>query len=104
LYFRCNFNTKYSREEIKKKLNLSSQQIYIVECICPEDIVIARIKNRKSDYSDANIYIYRSTKANYQPIQEEHIVVDASKESPNVNAEKIVNQISRINTKKNNKN
>jgi predicted kinase len=98
------FNTKYSREEIKKKLNLSSQQIYIVECICPEDIVVARIKNRKSDYSDANIYIYRSMKANYQPIQEEHIVVDTSKESPNVNAAKIVNQISRINTKKNNKN
>ena len=98
------FNTKYSREEIKKKLNLSSQQICIVECICPEDIAIARIRNRKNDYSDANAYIYRSMKANYQPIEEEHTVVDTSKESPNVNAAKIVNQISGINTQKNNKN
>ena len=41
------FNTKYSRKRIKNKLNLSSSQIYIVECICPEDIAITRIRNRK---------------------------------------------------------
>ena len=97
------FNTKYSRNEIKKKLNLTSKQICIVECICPEDIVIARIKNRKNDYSDADAYIYRSMKATYQPIEEEHIVVDTCKESPSMNAAKIINQISTINTK-NNKN
>ncbi len=88
------FNTKHSREEIKKKLNLSSQQICIVECICPEDTVITRIKNRKGGYSDANAYIYRSMKANYQPLEEEeeeHVVVDTSKESPGMNAEKIIN-------------
>lgn len=95
------FNTKYSREEIKKKLNLTSQQICIVECICPEDIVIARIKNRKNDYSDADASIYRSMKATYQPIEEEHIVVDTSQQSPSINAAKIINHISRINKKKN---
>ncbi len=95
------FNTKYSIEEIKKKLNLTSQQICIVECICPEDIVIARIKNRKNDYSDADASIYRSTKATYQPIEEEHIVVDTSQQPPSINAAKIINHISRINKKKN---
>jgi len=95
------FNTKYSREEIQNKLNLSSKQICIVECICPEDTVITRIKNRKSDYSDANAYSYRNMKANYQPIQEEHIVVDTSKESPCIIAEKIINQLSRTNMKDN---
>ena len=98
------FNTKDSREGIKKKLNLSPQQICIIECICPEDIVITRIKNRKSDYSDADAYIYRNMKANYQPILQEHIVVDTSKESPNVNAAKIINQLSRVSMKKNSKN
>lgn len=34
-----------------------------------------------------------------EPIEEENMVVDASKESPNVNAAKIVNKVSRINTK-----
>ena len=82
-------------------MNLSPQQICIIECICPEDIVITRIKNRKSDYSDADAYIYRNMKANYQPIQQEHIVVDTSKESPNVNAAKIINQLSKISMKKN---
>ncbi len=95
------FNTKYSIEEIKKKLNLTSQQICIVECICPEDIVIARIKNRKNDYSDADASIYRSMKATYQPIEEEHIVVDTSQQPPSINAAKIINHISRINKKKN---
>jgi hypothetical protein len=90
------FNTTYSREEVKKKLNLSSQQICIVECSCPEDIVIARIKNRKDDYSDANAYIYTSMKATYQSIEEEHIVVDTSKESPSSNAAKIINHISKM--------
>jgi predicted kinase len=95
------FNTKYSREEIKKKLNLSSHQICIVECICPEDIVIARIKNRKNDYSDADTSIYRSMKAIYQPIEEEHIVIDTSQRSPSINAAKIINHISIIYEKKN---
>lgn len=93
------FNTNYSREEIKKKLNLTSQEICTVECICPEDIVIARIKNRKNDYSDANAFIYRSMKATYQPIEEEHIIVDTSKESSSINAAKIINQISKIDNK-----
>jgi predicted kinase len=70
------FNTKYSRNQVQKKVSLTSEQICIVECICPEDIVVARIKNRKNDYSDANTYIYRNMKGTYQPIEEEHIVVD----------------------------
>ena len=93
------FNTKYSRKEIRNKLNLSSRQICIVECICREDVAIARIRNRKNDYSDANAYIYRSMKATYQPIEEEHIVVDTSKESPSVNAAKILNHISSMDMK-----
>lgn len=90
------FNTKYSRKMIKNKLNLSSRQIFIVECICPEDIAITRIRNRKNDYSDANAHVYRRMKATYQPIEEEHIVVDTSKESPSINAAKILNHISRM--------
>jgi predicted kinase len=97
------FNTMYSRNQVQKKVSLTSGQICIVECICPEDIVVARIKNRKNDYSDANTCIYRNMKGTYQPIEEEHIVVYTTKESPSINAAKIINHISRIN-KKNYKN
>jgi predicted kinase len=90
------FNTHYSREEIKKKLNLTSEEICIVECICPEDIVIARIKSRKNDFSDADALIYRSMKSSYQPIEEEHIIVNTNQQSPTMNAAKIIDHISRI--------
>ena len=89
------FSTENSRREIKDKLNLTSSQIRIVECKCPEDIVISRLTNRKSDYSDADIFIYRAMKSTYQTIEEEHIVVDTSKNSPSINAAKIVDEISR---------
>ncbi|HZL22542.1 MAG TPA: hypothetical protein VFC05_04410, partial [Nitrososphaeraceae archaeon] len=48
------------------------------ECICPEELVISRIKERKNDYSDANISIYKMIKKIYEPITEKHITVDTS--------------------------
>ena len=38
-------------------------------------------------------------RANYPPIEEEHIVVDTSKETPGMSAEKIINYLSRMNMK-----
>jgi predicted kinase len=86
------FNTETSRKELKQKLALTSEQFSIIECTCPEDVVISRIKNRKNDYSDANISIYRKMKRIYQPVKEEHIIVDTSKPSKS-NAKEVVNQI-----------
>jgi predicted kinase len=85
------FNTEESRRTAKEKLvNVSSEQIYIVECVCPEDIVISRLKARKGDYSDADIDIYRKMKQVYEPVKERerHIVIDTSQDSK-INAEKI---------------
>jgi hypothetical protein len=42
-------------------------------------------------------------KASYQPIGEQHIVVDTSKESPSINAAKIINHISRMDIESNEK-
>ena len=89
------FNTENSRKEIKEKLNLKSDQMCIVECVCPEDIVISRLENRKNDFSDADATIYRNMKAPYEPVKEEHIVVDTSQKSPSANAAKIVSLILR---------
>jgi predicted kinase len=60
------FNTENSRKELKKNLNLDSPQINIVECTCPEHIVISRLRNRKNDYSDADISIYKKMRIGYQ--------------------------------------
>ena len=85
------FNTEKSRRAaIEKLVNVSSDQIYIVECICPEDVVITRLKARKGDYSDADINIYRKMKQLYEPVKEmeKHIVIDTSQD-PKMNAEQI---------------
>lgn len=85
------FNTEESRRNARKKLaSVAPEQIYIVECICPEDIVISRLRARKGDYSDADINVYRKMKRVYEPVKENqrHIVADTSQE-PKINAEKI---------------
>jgi predicted kinase len=85
------FNTEESRKKAIKKLgNISSKQIYIIECVCPEDIVISRLKARKGDYSDADIGIYTKMKQVYEPVKDKqrHIVADTSRD-PKINAEEI---------------
>lgn len=91
------FSTEESRRTaIEKLANVSSEQIYIVECICPEDILISRLKARKGDYSDADIDIYRKMKQVYEPVKERerHIVIDTSQD-PKINTEKIKTWIFR---------
>jgi predicted kinase len=85
------FNTEESRRDAREKLaGVLPEQIYIVECICSEDIVISRLKARKGDYSDADIDVYRKMKQVYEPVKEKerHIVVDTSR-NPKINAKKI---------------
>jgi predicted kinase len=91
------FSTEKSRgTAIEKLVNVSSEQIYIVECICPEDVVITRLKARRGDYSDADIDIYRKMKQLYEPVKqsEKHIVIDTSQD-PKMNAEQIKTWIFR---------
>ena len=94
------FNTENSRRELKKSLNLiSSPQIDIVECTCPEHITISRLRSRKNDYSDADISVYKRMRSIYQPIKEKHIVVDTSQQSTYMNAREIANQLLKNETK-----
>ena len=72
------FYNHQSREDVKTKLNLRNDQYKIIECICPEELVISRLKERKNDYSDADISIYQKTRKIYEPIKEKHITVDTS--------------------------
>ncbi len=72
------FYNQKSREEVITRLNLRNDQYKIIECICPEELVLSRITERKNDYSDANISIYKMIKKIYEPIKEKHITVDTS--------------------------
>jgi predicted kinase len=72
------FNSQRSREDVKKRLKLDNDQYKIIECICPEDLIISRIQKRKKDYSDADLSVYRMIKEIYEPVKENHITVDTS--------------------------
>ena len=75
------FTRESSRLEIKKKLGLASKDFHIIECICPEDIILSRLRRRKHDYSDADFSVYRKMKRIYEPVKEAHITIDTSKYS-----------------------
>jgi predicted kinase len=72
------FYNQKSREDVKTRLNLRNDQYKIIECICPEELVISRLTDRKNDYSDADISIYQKIRKIYEPIKEKHITVDTS--------------------------
>lgn len=73
------FNMEKSRREIKDLLNLTKDQFYIIECICPEDLIVTRLLLRKDDYSDATVSIYLKMKKIYEPVRQKHISINTSK-------------------------
>lgn len=75
------FNKEYSRNQVKNDLKVSEDQFFVVECICPEKIILSRLENRKDDYSDADIFVYRQMKKIYEPITSKHITIDTSLDS-----------------------
>ena len=73
------FNMEKSRYEVKYSLNLTKEEFYIIECICPEDIIISRLISRKGDYSDATVSIYLKMKKIYEKIKGNHISINTEK-------------------------
>ncbi len=86
------FNKEYSRNQVKNMLKISDDQFFIVECTCPEKIIFSRLKNRKDDYSDADVSVYQKMKKIYEPVKGKHITVDTSQDSE-YNAKLIFEQI-----------
>jgi predicted kinase len=86
------FSKEKSRQEIRNKLRSCSKEISIIECLCPEDIVIDRLRSRKYDYSDAGLSVYKNMKRIYEPVKDKHVAIDTSKVSL-IDIEKIASDI-----------
>jgi predicted kinase len=93
------FNKESSRQDVIKKLGLSPNQFFIVECMCPEDTIISRLESRRIDWSDADVSIYKKMKKIYEPVKGTHITANTL-QLPQMTA-KIVSQIIQKNTLKN---
>jgi predicted kinase len=50
----------------------------VIECTCPEGVILERLRNRKNDYSDADYSVYAKMKNIYEPVQGRHLDVDTS--------------------------
>jgi len=72
------FNMEKSRSEVKEILNLRDDQFHIIECVCPEDIILTRLLLRKDDYSDANVSIYLKMKKIYEPVRQNHLTINTA--------------------------
>jgi len=86
------FNKENSRTEVKKKRGIQDKKFFVIECLCPENIVIPRIKDRRNDYSDADIGVYQKMKKFYEPVKGKHITIDTSLDPEN-NAELVSTRI-----------
>lgn len=86
------FNREESRTEVKKKLGIQDEGFFVIECMCPENIIISRIKERKNDYSDANVEIYQKMKKIYESVKGKHITIDTTLD-PEKNAKLVSTKI-----------
>lgn len=89
------FNKEYSRIEVRKNLGIQDERFFVIECLCPENIVIPRIKDRRDDYSDAGIEVYQKMKKIYEPVRGKHITIDTSLD-PEKNAKLVSTKILQI--------
>ena len=72
------FNREESRTEVKKKLRIQDREFFVIECTCPENIIISRLKERKNDYSDAGVEVYQKMKKIYEHVKGKHITIDTT--------------------------
>jgi predicted kinase len=86
------FNRERSRKEVENKLRSNNVQLYVIECICPEDVVLERLRNRKNDFSDAGYSVYCKMKSIYEPVQGRHLSVDTTLPHE-VNLQKILSYV-----------
>jgi len=86
------FNRERSRMEVENKLRSNNVQLYVIECTCPEDIVLDRLRNRKNDYSDAGYSVYSKMKTIYEPVHGRHLAIDTSLPCE-VNLQKILSYV-----------
>lgn len=86
------FNREDSRTEVKKKLGIRDREFFVIECMCPENIIISRLKERKNDYSDAGVEVYQKMKKIYEHVKGKHITIDTTLD-PEKNAKLVSTKI-----------
>lgn len=88
------FYKKSLRDKARRIAEKNKSTFHIVECVLSEDFVKKRISSRKNDESEANFSIYQSSRKNFEPIREKHIIIDTSKDTKEC-VDKIIKELKR---------
>ncbi|MCX8014943.1 MAG: AAA family ATPase [candidate division WOR-3 bacterium] len=87
-----------SRQELKAIAEKYQAQFYIIECTCPEKVVLKRMQQRKNEFSlsDATPEIYYKLKENLEQVKEKknYLKVDTSRPIK-ANLKKIIHFLTR---------
>jgi predicted kinase len=86
------FNRERSRKEVEFRLCSNDVRLYVIECTCPEEVALDRLRNRKNDFSDAGYSVYSKMKNIYEPVQGQHLGIDTSTPCE-VNLQKILSYV-----------
>ncbi|MEQ8189360.1 MAG: ATP-binding protein [Candidatus Eremiobacterota bacterium] len=81
--FDASFSAGVMRQYVKDLAKKTDIKIYFLEIICPEDIVKERLFRRlndKTSESNAGWEVYKKVKKTFEPFEEEHFVIDTSKD------------------------
>ncbi len=73
------FFQKKWRQKAFKLGKEGSHPVFLVEVICPEEVVKQRIEKRyrsKKDFSEADYRVYKIIQSQFEPIEKEHFVVN----------------------------
>jgi predicted kinase len=78
------FYTENFRQGLRDVAKSCNAKLYFVEVVCPEDIVKEKMINRlKKESTPARFGIHKNIKKLWEPIKEEHTMIDSSKDVDN---------------------
>jgi len=83
------FYKKSLRKRARTIADKIGTEFKIVECVCPERVVKERIAKRTRDASNADFEVYKKIKKIYEPIEEEHIIVNMNQSKEDAKKEAI---------------
>lgn len=81
--FDASFSSKVMRQYVIDLAKKTERDIYFLEIICPEDMVKERLfmrLNEKTSESNAGWEVYKKVKNSFEPFEEDHFVIDTSKD------------------------
>ncbi|RMF91405.1 MAG: adenylyl-sulfate kinase [Methanobacteriota archaeon] len=67
------------RKQAQEIAGKQGKRFFLVETRCPEDIVLKRLEKRKKNLrspSDADVDVYYKIKGLFEPIEEDHLIID----------------------------